>query len=172
MPPEGTREPQVRMRRASPIGDDMPEGFGERLRALREARSLSQNGLARAAELSPSLVNMLEGGDRRPTAEITRRLARALDLDEADSDALLALAGQLPFAYDRISPADPDLLLLARVLGDAGIPPDERRQLRALVRVACARWRPDAVDLDHLLEPSGTAQGALHHDGREEAGRQ
>lgn len=133
----------------------MPESFGDRLRALREAKALSQNALARAAELSPSLVNMLESGDRRPTAEITRRLARALGLGGADVDALLALAGQLPLAYDSISPADPDLLLLAQVLGDASIQARERRQLRALVRVACARWRPDAVDLDRLLDSAG-----------------
>ena len=130
----------------------MPESFGDRLRALREARALSQNALARAAKLSPSLVNMLEGGDRQPTAEVTRRLARALGLDAGDTDDLLSLAGQLPLVYDRISPADPELLLLAQVLGDEGIPAEERRQLRALVRVACARWRPSAVDLDRLLD--------------------
>lgn len=135
----------------------MPESFGDRLRALREARALSQNALARAAELSPSLVNMLEGGDRQPTADGTRRLARALGLNTVDTDDLLALAGQLPLAYDRISPADPELLLLAQVLGDESIPADERRQLRALVRVACARWRPAAVDLDRLLGKQGEA---------------
>lgn len=144
----------------------MPESFGGRLRTLREARALSQNGLARAAELSPSLVNMLEGGDRQPTAEVTRRLARALGLDEADSDDLLALAGQLPLAYDRISPADPDLLLLAQVLGDGSIPSEERRQLRALVRIACARWRPSAVDLDRLLGSSRGGPGHVASDDR------
>ncbi len=136
----------------SPTGEDMPKSFGDRLRALREARALSQNALARAAELSPSLVNMLEGGDRQPTAEVTRRLARALGLDAASTDDLLALAGQLPLAYDLISPADPDLLLFAQVLGDESIPAEERRQLRALLRVACVRWRADAVDLDRLFD--------------------
>jgi transcriptional regulator with XRE-family HTH domain len=132
-------------------GNYLTESFAGRLRALREARGLSQNALARAAELSPSLVNMLEGGARRPTAEITRRLARALGLSEDGADELLALAGSLPLAFERISPADPDLLLLARVLGDEAIPADERRQLRALIRVACLRWRPRLVDLDRLL---------------------
>lgn len=145
----------------------MPESFGDRLRALREARALSQNALARAAELSPSLANMLEGGDRRPTADITRRLARALGLDEADTDDLLALAGQLPLAYDRISPADPDLLLIAQVLGDESIPTEERRQLRAIVRVACVRWRPGAADLDSLLD----RRGGAHEAPRDEAPR-
>ncbi len=144
----------------------MPGSFGDRLRALRETRALSQNALARAAELSPSLVNMLEGGDRQPSAEVTRRLARALGLDVADTDGLLALAGQLPLAYDWISPADPDLLLFAQVLGDESIPAEERRQLRALLRVACARWRPDAVDLDRLLGERGDDAGEAPRDER------
>lgn len=149
----------------------MPEGFAERFRSLREARSLSQNALARAAELSPSLVNMLEGGDRRPTAEITRRLVRALDLGETEADELLVLAGLLPLAYDLISPADPDLLLVARVLGDETIPAAERRQLRAAVRVACLRWRPLAVDLDRLFE-SGQALADARGQSARSAARQ
>lgn len=65
-------------------------GFGERLRALREARSLTQEELAERAGLTVKAVGALERGERkRPYPHTVRSLADALGLDEADRTALV-----------------------------------------------------------------------------------
>lgn len=139
--------------------------FALTLRAYRERTGQSQNGLARAVDVSPSTVNMLESGDRRPTRDLVLRLGRALDLQPTDFDLLLDSAGFLPTVYDQLPPTDPDLLLVARVLADVQVPEPEKTQLRALLRLATMRWHPLAARLSVvvgcpsqlLLESTSTA---------------
>ena len=52
--------------------------FGERLKELREAAGLSQDGLARAAGLSTSTVAKIERLDIDPSWTTVQALARAL----------------------------------------------------------------------------------------------
>ncbi|MFJ2756937.1 BTAD domain-containing putative transcriptional regulator [Nocardioides sp. NPDC087217] len=60
--------------------------FGPRLRRLREARSLTQGALARAAGVSVASIRDLEQGrTRRPRAASLRALAEALDLSEEET---------------------------------------------------------------------------------------
>lgn len=75
--------------------------FGEKLRAWRKQRGLTQEQLAKAAGLNVSYVSNLErdfsantrSGKPRPSADLCERLARVLHVDI--DDALLA-AGYAP----------------------------------------------------------------------------
>lgn len=58
--------------------DDARAKFGSNLRALREARSLTQEALAALAGLDRSYIGGVERGERNPTLDAISRLARAL----------------------------------------------------------------------------------------------
>lgn len=68
-------------------------GFGERLRAMRTARGISQSALAEEMEVSRSAIAMWEGDQREPSLEMLTRLAAAL---HTTPDALLAPATAAP----------------------------------------------------------------------------
>lgn len=132
----------------------VPSAFPGLLRSLREARALSQNGLAERAGRDPGTINRLESGKRAPVnRELVEDLARALDLGPAGCDSLLAAAGHLPDVYRQVGLDDPDLRLLADLLGDERLGTLERRDLRLAVRIAARRWRD--VSLDDLLDAYG-----------------
>jgi ATP/maltotriose-dependent transcriptional regulator MalT/DNA-binding XRE family transcriptional regulator len=64
--------------------------FGPRLRRLREAAGLTQQGLAVRAGLSPRAISALERGERqRPYPHTVRTLADALGLSEEERASLL-----------------------------------------------------------------------------------
>jgi len=67
-----------------------PVQFGRRLKALREARGVSQAALAERAGLTREYVNKLEAGKYDPTLGTLGRLAKALGVTER---ALLARGG-------------------------------------------------------------------------------
>ncbi len=70
-----------------------PGEFAERLRGLRERRSLTQEELASRAGLTGKAVGALERGERRrPYPHTIRALADALGLDDAERAALAAAA--------------------------------------------------------------------------------
>jgi predicted transcriptional regulator/DNA-binding XRE family transcriptional regulator len=60
--------------------------LGPRIRALRQARALSQVELARQLEISASYLNLIEHNQRALTPEILVRLARGLEVDLAELD--------------------------------------------------------------------------------------
>ena len=80
----------------------MGNGFGEKLRAERLERGLTQAELGKNL-YSPSYISLLETGRREPTAEVIEELARRLELAPkaleawshpiADTDAEYVLAG-------------------------------------------------------------------------------
>lgn len=53
-------------------------GFGEKLKSLRRKAGLSQEKLARAADISTSAVTKLEAGKVEPTWRTVQALARVL----------------------------------------------------------------------------------------------
>ena len=55
--------------------------FGQRVRDLREAASLSQEKLAGKAKLSRHYVSELECGKRNPSLTVIAGIAAALDVD-------------------------------------------------------------------------------------------
>lgn len=56
------------------------EGQWLELRVLREKDGHSLSSLARAADMSLGYLSDLENGKRRPSAAITKKLARALNV--------------------------------------------------------------------------------------------
>jgi transcriptional regulator with XRE-family HTH domain len=64
----------------------MPVSFAQRLRELREAAGLSQYELARRSGVSKQALSKLEKGERQPSWETVRKLARALDVSVAAFD--------------------------------------------------------------------------------------
>jgi transcriptional regulator with XRE-family HTH domain len=96
--------------------------FGDRLRLLRSAASLSQEELAARAGLSVRGISDLERGARAaPRLETVRMLADALSLDEDDRAALLAASRPALFhasTSDRVLPPPVSLPLpLTRLIG-------------------------------------------------------
>jgi transcriptional regulator with XRE-family HTH domain len=117
--------------------------FGERLRRERLAAGLSQNELGRRAGVNPGTINRLETGEREPTGrDQALALAEALGLAPAERDRLLAAAELLPDSVARLGAADPTLVLVADILGDAAIPAPERDDFRLQIALAARRWRP------------------------------
>ena len=54
--------------------------FPERLRLARTQRALSQEGLAKLADMQPSAISHFEIGTRKPSFDNLRRLADALEV--------------------------------------------------------------------------------------------
>ena len=134
----------------------MTTSFGATLATARQAAGLSQHALARAAGIDASYVNRLERGERQaPDAATIRRLAEALRLDQAGTDALMVAGGGLPAVLERLGPLDPTILLLADVLGDAAIPEQERDDLRRIIALLVRRWRPTAIAETQQTAPAG-----------------
>lgn len=116
--------------------------FGELLRHYRQQAQLSQLALARRSGIHASMINRFERAERQPADRaIVERFAQALSLPAADRDSLLAAAGFLPAALERLGAADPELLMIAEVLADPTLPGDERQELRTLLRIVAGRWR-------------------------------
>lgn len=55
-------------------------GFSE-LSALREAKGMNQETLARSVGISPAYLALIESGDRDPGEAIRRALARAMEIE-------------------------------------------------------------------------------------------
>jgi predicted ATPase len=72
------------------VQSEEPSGFAELLRSHRRTARLSQQELAERSRLSLEAVSALERGLRsRPRSDTVRLLARALNLSEAETDALM-----------------------------------------------------------------------------------
>lgn len=69
------------------------EGFGARVRRLREAKGIGLRPFARMIEVSATYLSKIERGELPPPAEArVKEIARLLD---QDPDELLALAGKV-----------------------------------------------------------------------------
>jgi transcriptional regulator with XRE-family HTH domain len=66
----------------------MVEKLAERVRQLREAKDWSQGRLATYSGVSRAQISRIESGQRRPSAEVLMKLAKALD---TTTDYLLGL---------------------------------------------------------------------------------
>lgn len=57
--------------------------LGERIAALRAEKGLSQSALARLVNTSQSAISQIESGERNPSFETIRQLAKALEVSAA-----------------------------------------------------------------------------------------
>ncbi|MDA2928376.1 helix-turn-helix domain-containing protein [Acidobacteria bacterium AH-259-O06] len=91
------------------------ELFPERLRSARAKRELSQEGLAKRANLQASAISHFETGTRKPSFDNLRRLADALDvttdylLGRVDETQDLASADRLYRHLDQLSSGDREM---------------------------------------------------------------
>ena len=104
-------------------------GFGNRLRAMRIAKGLSQRALGERVGVSFTYISKVENGKLDfgdyPSEDLIRRLAAALDADEEE---LLLLAEKIPEAIRRRFFERPDAFrLIARL--------DDRRLDRVLAYI-------------------------------------
>ena len=51
------------------------------LKAKRKAKGLRQTDLAQAAQISQSLVTLIESGIRKPSVKVAKRIAAVLEFD-------------------------------------------------------------------------------------------
>jgi len=71
--------------------------FGQRLRELRQSKSMTQKELAEKIGISFAYVSKLETGTKSPPREkIILTLAKVLDANDADIDELFGLAKKMP----------------------------------------------------------------------------
>jgi transcriptional regulator with XRE-family HTH domain len=97
-------------------------GFAELLLRLRVRAGMTQDELAKAAEISPRTVSDLERGVNRTARKDTAvLLAAALGLDRDELEQFLALARGRPTAAERAAWAEPAAEALGTPLG--GAPP-------------------------------------------------
>ena len=95
-----------------PIGTSL---FAQQLRYWRKTRNVTQLALALAAETTARHVSFLENGRSRPSEQMVRRLAAALDIPIREQNALLTAAGFAP-AFQHRELADTALSVYRRAL--------------------------------------------------------
>lgn len=116
-------------------------GFGDILRAWREAAGLSQSALAKRVGVDASYVNRIESGQRGvERRDVVLGFAQALGLGPVETDRLLLAAGFLPEALHQLGPNDPTLTLVANVLTNPQLSPEERQLFRQIVNAIARRW--------------------------------
>lgn len=69
---------------ASPLYEDPDQAsaaFGQRMRELRASKGVSQDGLAREADVHPTAIGRIERGGREPRLTTILRLAHGLSVE-------------------------------------------------------------------------------------------
>lgn len=93
--------------------------FGQKIRQLRKARTLSQRDLAERVRVSFTYISKIENGHLDfgdyPSEELILRIAKAL---EADTDELLLLAKKIPEHLRRRVFERPEVFLALAGLDD------------------------------------------------------
>src|SRR5262245_57675828 len=74
--------------------NDIDQHVGARLRYLRQSRGMSLEGLAKSSTISAERLQELEDGRARISADLMRKLARALQAAPADFFEGFSVTGQ------------------------------------------------------------------------------
>lgn len=72
---------------ASPLYEDPDQAsaaFGQRMRELRARKGVSQDGLAREADVHPTAIGRIERGGREPRLSTILRLAHGLSVEPGE----------------------------------------------------------------------------------------
>src|SRR3954471_21228424 len=115
--------------------------FGGLLKAMREARRISQSKLAERADFDHSYVSRLESGARMPTRDAVERLASALTLAQSEEDGLLAAAGFLPRAVSVVLSHAPGLWEVLHPPKRYAVPAEYRDNIRQVWRLLAEQAR-------------------------------
>jgi PAS domain S-box-containing protein len=92
--------------------------FGQRLRELRQAKGMTQEGLAQRTDISTTYVSKLETGVVPPPRQkIILALAKALGVDKSEQDDLFGLAKKIP--PDLLAHVDTGMIRTWRSLGES-----------------------------------------------------
>ncbi len=115
--------------------------FAELLKSYREKAGLSQRALARSARINPAIINRMESSDRGPSGtEMVLAISSALELDEDQTDLLLASAGYWPRTILRLGPQDETLLAVAKLLTRGDLGSESRRRFRQVAALLVEEW--------------------------------
>jgi transcriptional regulator with XRE-family HTH domain len=100
-----------------------PEDAGLLARPRRRASGLRREEVAALAGVSGDyLVRLEQGRARNPSAQVVQALARALQLDEEESDRLYRMAGHLPPTSGRmVRDLTPSVLRIVKRLGETPV---------------------------------------------------
>lgn len=128
-------------------------GLGQRLRAERQRRGLSQSDLA-GGGVSASYVSLLEAGRREPTKDVVDRLARRLDVDAAflltGADEREASQARMDLAFGRLCLEQGDAAqaehVLSALLSAGAFSLDDERLFEARLALAQAHERLGHLD--------------------------
>lgn len=114
----------------------MTASFGDTVKAIRVARSMSQSELADRIGLSQSYVSMIEARQRAwsPSRDVVRAFATALGVKERE---LLDAAG-----IDRYEEVPPALTIKAAIDADPLLFPREKKALLELYRAMVRGRKP------------------------------
>jgi transcriptional regulator with XRE-family HTH domain len=116
--------------------------FPTMLRRCRRRVGLSQSEVARKAKISPSYVSRLEREAREPPSrDVSLRLAAALGMDSAGTDALLLAAGHAPQRSTALAGRHRVLQLVADLAEDERVPVEEIEVLERQVELVRRRWQ-------------------------------
>lgn len=101
--------------------------FAQRLKDLRQDKKLSQSDLAKAIGASPSLINLMESGQRNPSLGTLQDLADHLGttIDYLVGRADKPAANQIPTGQGVLASAYRRL---------ASLPPDKQEQVDGLMK--------------------------------------
>jgi transcriptional regulator with XRE-family HTH domain len=106
------------------VNDSKQTDLGDFIRQQRERANLSLRRLADTAGISNPYLSQIERGIRKPSAEILKRLSRALEIS---ANSMYTKAGLFDEEFD--SPS-----VLDAVDADAGLTPDQKKVLLDLYR--------------------------------------
>jgi transcriptional regulator with XRE-family HTH domain len=102
------------------MDDPFYQALGSTIAELRRAKGLTQEGLARLTRIGGAYVARIEAGNRKPTLDVLRAIAAALDVDvwrllqhaQAPDVHLRGVTGRrLAELLDQLTAADAQLLV-------------------------------------------------------------
>jgi tetratricopeptide (TPR) repeat protein len=151
---------------------DNPKAVGERLKAAREAKGLSQRQLAFDG-CSPAYISRIEAGDRIPSLQLLREMGRRLDVSEdwlatgeSEPDKLRFQDAELAYRLDDLDGAEQTY---RQLLDESKQPLARASALEGLGQISLRRGATkEAIALlEEALETSG--QSACDRPGLAEA---
>jgi PAS domain S-box-containing protein len=114
--------------------------FGQRLRELRQAKGMTQEGLAQRTAISTTYVSKLETGVVPPPRQkIILALAKALGVDKSEQDDLFGLARKIP--PDLLAQVDAGMIRTWRSLRES-----EETPVRDSATLLRRMGEPEALD--------------------------